>query len=56
MARGKYHSVEEARRLGRLDQFAIEHIPTADVDAFETLCQPMTGVEKPVSKRKSGRE
>lgn len=31
MSRGKYLSLEEARRLGRLDQFAKEHPSIGDL-------------------------
>ncbi len=35
MARGKYLSLEEARKLGKLDQFAKEHEAEGDEKAFD---------------------
>jgi hypothetical protein len=37
LAQRKDITLEEARRLGRLDQFAKEHPSTGDADAFEAL-------------------
>ena len=37
MSRGKYLSLEEARRLGKLDQFCKEHPSDADADRFKKL-------------------
>lgn len=35
MARGRYLSLEEARKLGKLDQFAKEHPSAGDERAFD---------------------
>lgn len=48
----KYLSLEEARRFGRLEQFAKEHPSAGDADAFEAMFQRMVEGEKPVNKRK----
>ena len=40
MARGKYLSLEEARKLGKLKQFAKEHPAQAD-ERFEMLLDAM---------------
>lgn len=37
MSRGKYLSLEEARKQGKLDRFAKEHPSEADKDRFERL-------------------
>lgn len=37
MARGKYLSLEEARKLGKLDQFAKEHEVVGDEKKFDAL-------------------
>ena len=42
MARGKYLSLEEARKSGILDQFAEEHPSEADADRFQALLDSMT--------------
>jgi len=42
MARGKYLSLEEARKLGKLDRFAKEHPSEADAELFERLLDAMT--------------
>ena len=42
MARGKYLSLEEARKMDALDQFAKEHPSKADADRFEALLDNMT--------------
>ena len=41
MARGRYLSLEEARKLGQLDQFARENPATGDADAFDRLAKRM---------------
>lgn len=41
MARGKYLSLEEARRLGQLDRFAKEHPSKGDMGSFERLLHAM---------------
>lgn len=45
MARGKYLSLEEARKAGKLDQFAKEHPSKADKARFERLLDAMTGAK-----------
>jgi hypothetical protein len=42
MARGKYLSLEEARKMGKLDQFTKEHPSEADGEQFERLLHAMT--------------
>jgi hypothetical protein len=42
MARGKYLSLEEARKMGNLDQFAKEHPSQAD-ERFWPLLEAATG-------------
>ena len=46
MSRGKYLSLEEARKLGKLDQFAKEHETKAD-ERFESLLEAMCKGELP---------
>ena len=41
MARGKYLSLEEARKSGKLKQFAKEHPTTGDEKAFDELFERM---------------
>ena len=41
MARGKYLSLEEARKKGKLKQFAKEHPSEGDTTAFERLTHAM---------------
>ena len=41
MARGKYLSLEEARKSGKLAQFAREHPNVADADMFDALKDAM---------------
>jgi len=43
MSRGKYLSLEEARKAGKLDQFADEHPSTADRERFDALLALMAG-------------
>jgi hypothetical protein len=42
MSRGKYLSLEEARKDGKLDRFAKEHPSNADRDRFERLLDAMS--------------
>ena len=42
MARGKYLSLEEARKMGKLNRFAKEHPSKADAELFERLLDVMT--------------
>jgi len=58
MARGKYLSLEEARKLGKLDQFAKEHPSEGDVEALERLARAMAHGAPPHEtepKRKKGK-
>ena len=41
MARGKYLSLEEARKAGKLDQFAREHPSEGDQKALKQLLDKM---------------
>jgi hypothetical protein len=47
MARGKYLSLEEARKEGKLDQFAKEHPAIGDGMMFDSLLERMTTPLKP---------
>ena len=47
MARGKYLSLEEARRLGKLDQFAKEHPGEGDAELWERLFLSMASLKTP---------
>jgi hypothetical protein len=42
MSRGKYLSLEEARKSGTLDRFAKEHQSEADRDRFKRLLEAMS--------------
>ena len=42
MARGKYLSLEEARKSGKLDRFAKEHPSQSEGDRFERLLDAMS--------------
>ena len=53
MARGKYLSLEEARNLGKLDQFAKEHPSAGDWGKFNRLFQAMAEGEPPDSLKKA---
>ncbi len=50
MARGKYLSLEEARKLGKLDRFAKEHPSTGNAEAFDDLLDAMAKGEPPTSQ------
>ena len=47
MARGKYLSLEEARREGKLARFAKEHPAQGDADRFERLLSAMASGKPP---------
>ena len=47
MARGKYLSLEEARKSGKLDQFAKEHPGEGDAALWKRLFLSMAGVKTP---------
>ena len=42
MSRGKYFSLEEARKSGKLDRFAKEHPSETDQHRFERLLDAMS--------------
>lgn len=46
MARGKYLSLHEARKSGKLKQFAKEHPSKGNKKAFDELFQRMAKKEK----------
>ena len=46
MARGKYLSLHEARKSGKLKQFAKEHPSKGDEKAFDELFERMAKKEK----------
>lgn len=43
MARGKFLSLEEARKSGKLDRFAREHPNETDAERFQRLVKAMAG-------------
>ncbi len=43
MARGKYLSLEEARKAGTIKQFCKEHPSTGDGEMFDNLFSAMAG-------------
>jgi len=47
MARGKYLSLEEARRAKKLDRFAKEHPTKGSKNVFDDLLARMAGTKKP---------
>ena len=55
MARGKYLSLEEARRKGKVDQFCKEHPSTGDWNKFDRLFEAMANGEPPRRKPRAGR-
>lgn len=55
MARGKYLSLEEARKLGKLDRFCKEHPSVADRGRFERLLDAVTRGDPPVAERRKPR-
>jgi hypothetical protein len=50
MSRGKYLSLEEARKLQQLDRFAKEHPSQGNEEAFDELLNAMAK-EKPKSSK-----
>ena len=52
MARGKYLSLEEARKQGKLERFAKEHETKGDKRLFDETLKLMAPL--PVKKPKSG--
>lgn len=49
MAQGKYLSLKEARKLGKLDQFAKEHLTKGDAKTFNALLDAMAKGKPPKS-------
>lgn len=54
MSRGKYLSLEEARKSGKLEQFAKEHPSEGDQELFERLLDAMAHGEPPKSRKAGG--
>jgi hypothetical protein len=54
MAVGKYLSLEEARKLKKLERFAKEHPSEGDADQFEDLLKAMADGNSRPPKRKGG--
>ena len=46
MSRGKYLSLEEAQKTGKLKQFAKEHPSKGDKKAFDELFERMAKLKK----------
>ena len=53
MSRGKYLSLEEARKKGKIDQFCKEHPEVGDEDVFDEL---LGKIAKGKPKSKSSKE
>ena len=53
MSRGKHLSLREARRLGKLGQFAKENPIEADKDQFDALVDAMASGKPPKERRTS---
>lgn len=53
MARGKYLSLEEARKQGKLDQFAKEHPAEGNEAAFDRLFRAMAAGKPPAGNQTS---
>lgn len=56
MARGKYLSLEEARRGGQLTQFAKEHPSEGDAELFDRLLRAMAAGKTQSEAETSGEE
>ena len=52
MARGKYLSLEEARKSGKLDRFCKEHPSVGDGERFDRLLDAMARGGPPTSRRR----
>ena len=50
MARGKYLNLEEARKLGKIDQFCKEHPSEGDADLFYCLLNAAAHSEPPTPR------
>ena len=53
MARGKYLSLEEARKLKRLARFCKEHPSVGDRDQFDRLLDAMAHGGPPTSRQRT---
>ncbi len=51
MARGKYLSLEEARRSGKIERFCKEHPSKGDWNQFDAMMDLITGPEAKSSSR-----
>ena len=51
MARGKYLSLEEARKMGKVDRFCKEHPSEGDWDVFDRTFDAMAGPDAKSSSR-----
>ena len=51
MARGKYLSLEEARKMGKMGRFAKEHPATGNAGAFDGLIDAMAKGEPPTPRK-----
>ena len=51
MARGKYLSLEEARKAGQLNQFAKEHPSKGDWNQFDAMMDSFAGSETKSSSK-----
>ncbi len=51
MARGKYLSLEEARKAGQIDQFCKEHPSKGDWNQFDAMMDWVAGPEAKSSSR-----
>lgn len=56
MARGKYLSLKEARKMKRLDRFAKEHPSEGDKKLFNRLLDAMARVDKPEVGERTSRK
>ena len=56
MSRGKYLSLEEARRSKKLDRFAKEHPAEGDRNKFDTLLDAMAAGKPRAKRRTSAKE
>ena len=56
MARGKYLSLEEARRSGKIDQFCKEHPSEGDKGVLERALEAMALQKPPASGGTSTRD
>lgn len=55
MARGKYLSLEEARKLGKINQFCKEHPSEGDQELFDRLLDAMAHGGPPASTRRKSK-